>query len=165
MDLLVPLPKLVSWGCWEVSRASEAGAQANPRQDRRDATRPARSAHPLPWDNPSGRLQPDRSSTDNVSTTTDPDHATTRTGDRGGADFECTGLGPTQLPKYRRLRPLARRFQARCAGAGHLATRLGGRRALPGARPAHHQHRPGAALLRADLPGDVRKDAARRAAH
>src|SRR5215470_939419 len=67
-------------------------------------------APPLPWDNLSGRLQPHRSSTDNVSTTMDPDHATTRTGDRGGAHFERTGLGPTQLPKYRRLRPLARRL-------------------------------------------------------
>src|SRR5262245_19170091 len=123
------------------------------------------AAPPLPWDNLPDGLQTHRSSTDNVLTTMDPDHATTRTGDRGGADFDRTGLGPTQLPKYRRLWPLARRLQARSAGTRYLSTCLGGRGALLGARPAHHQHRPRAALLRTDVPGNVRQDAAGRAAH
>src|SRR5882724_9117755 len=107
MDLPVPASEVRVMGCWEVSRASEAGT-SEPRGRIGEMPQDQQGAPSLPWDNLPDGLRPHPSSTDNVSTTTDPDHATTRTGDRGGADFKRAGLGPTQLPQYRRIRPLAR---------------------------------------------------------
>ena len=52
-------------------------------------------------------------------------------------------------------------FKKEAAGPGHLASGHQRRLALPGPRPAHHQHRPRAALLRAELPRILRQDAAR----
>ncbi len=52
--------------------------------------------------------------------------------------------------------------QARGAGEGRIAIRAGRGGPLSRIRPAHHQHRPRAALLRAELPGDVGQDAAGR---
>ena len=60
--------------------------------------------------------------------------------------------------------PLARRLQEGSGGPRHFPSHDRGRGALPGARPAHHQYRPRAAVLRAELPGNLRQDAGRRAA-
>ena len=141
-------------------------ALASPWQDRRDATRPARSAIASPWDNLSeAGLQPHR--------------VLGRQWLRQQRTLTMRRLGLAIVAALIARAPAS--AQANCRNTGNFdrwladfkrealaqgisPARLGGRRALPGARPAHHQHRPRAALLRADLPGDVRQDAAGRPA-